>query len=191
MQKSSPNILSLAGALVGLGGVKKRPGDAPPAPIDFYQLRVYTVSGEAIDLEDYKGRKLLIVNVASKCGFTPQYEGLQQLLEQHADKVTLLGFPANNFKHQEPGSNKDIEQFCQLNYGVTFPVMEKISVLGKDQHPLYRWLSRKDFNGWCSQEPEWNFAKYLVNEEGQLTHYFNPAVKPMSKAVLRAIGALS
>ena len=183
------NLLSMAGALVGVGKTIARPADAPVAPIDFYQLRVHDIQGNAVDMEDYRGRKLLIINVASKCGFTPQYKDLQQLHEKYADKVQLLGFPANNFKGQEPGTNQEIAEFCELNYGVTFPVMEKISVLGPDQHPLYRWLSRKDFNGRNSQAPEWNFCKYLVNEEGQLTHYFNMGVKPTGKEILKAIGA--
>ena len=179
----------MAGALFGVGKTQERPKNAPPAPIDFYQLRVYDVQDNAIDMEDFRGKQLLIINVASKCGFTPQYADLQKLHEQHGDKVQLLGFPANNFKEQEPGTNAEIAEFCQLNYGVTFPVMEKISVKGPDQHPLYRWLSRKDFNGWNDQEPEWNFCKYLVNGEGQLTHYFNMGVKPLSKDILQAIGA--
>jgi glutathione peroxidase len=130
---------------------------------------------------------VLLVNVASKCGFTPQYAELQQLHEQYGDKLVILGFPANNFKGQEPGSNEEIAEFCQKNYGVKFQMFEKISVVGEDQHPLYQWLSKKELNGWNDEAPKWNFTKYLVNEKGELVKVFESKVKPTSEEVVAAI----
>ncbi|MDX5348667.1 MAG: glutathione peroxidase, partial [Hymenobacteraceae bacterium] len=121
-------------------------------------------------------------NVASECGYTPQYKELQQLHEQYKDKVQVLGFPANNFGGQEPGSHEEIAEFCEKNYGVTFPVFEKISVKGDDQHPLYKWLSEQ-----AGQEPTWNFNKYLLDENGHLVRYYPSKVSPMSEELLQDI----
>jgi glutathione peroxidase len=147
-----------------------------------YQFTLTGLTGEQISFERYKGKKLLIVNTASKCGKTPQYADLQKLHEQYGDKVTVLGFPANNFLWQEPGSNKDIAEFCERNYGVTFQMFEKISVKGKDQHPLYAWLQSK-----TGHKPDWNFAKYLVNEDGQTVTFFSSNVKASDKPILESI----
>ncbi|MCS6822303.1 MAG: glutathione peroxidase [Microscillaceae bacterium] len=155
----------------------------------FYDFKLKSLDGkEEISFERYRGKKVLLVNVASKCGFTPQYEQLQTLHEKYGDKVTVLGFPANNFGGQEPGTAEEIATFCRKNYGVSFQMFEKISVKGPDQHPLYQWLSKKELNGWNDQAPTWNFCKYLVNEKGELVKFFNSSVNPMGSEILKAIG---
>src|SRR6267154_4544090 len=137
-----------------------------------YDFKVNSLEGKTIDFSQYKGKTLLIVNVASKCGYTPQYADLQKLHEQYGSKVTILGFPANNFGSQEPGSNEEIQTFCKKNYGVTFQMFEKISVKGSDQNALYAWLKEK-----TGQEPTWNFCKYVVKPDGSVK-FFNSKVKP-------------
>ena len=127
--------------------------------------------------------------MASKCGYTPQYEDLQKLNEEYGDKITILGFPANNFGGQEPGTNEEIKKFCTGNYGVTFPMFEKISVKGVDKHPLYRWLTDKSMNGWNDQEPTWNFCKYFIDENGELKHFFQSSVNPFDEEILKLIEA--
>lgn len=143
------------------------------APASIYDFKMNAIDGSQIDFSKYKGKTLLIVNTASKCGFTPQYEDLQKLHEQYGKKVTILGFPANNFGQQEPGTNLEIASFCQANYGVTFQMFEKISVKGEDQDPLYSWLKEK-----TGQEPTWNFCKYLIKPDGTVK-FFSSKVKPM------------
>jgi len=152
-----------------------------------YDFKVQSLDGGSINLADYKGKKIMIVNTASKCGFTPQYAELEELYKKYSDKLVIIGFPANNFMSQEPGSNKDISEFCQKNYGVTFPMAAKISVKGKDMAPIYKWLTQKDQNGAMESSVKWNFQKYLIDEEGKLVHVFNPNVKPMSSEVIKAI----
>ena len=151
----------------------------------FYDFSVKSIDGADFDFSQLKGKKVMIVNTASKCGLTPQYEDLQALYEQYGgDDFVILGFPANNFRDQEPGTNSDIKSFCTENYGVTFPMMSKISVKGDDMHPLYQWLTKKDLNGLEDSEVSWNFQKYLVDESGKLVKYLKPMKKPMSKEVL-------
>ncbi len=152
-----------------------------------YDFKVPALDGGTINFADYKGKKILIVNTASKCGFTPQYAELEELSKKYQDKLVIVGFPANNFMSQEPGSNKDISEFCQKNYGVTFPMAAKISVKGKDMAPIYKWLTQKEQNGAMESSVKWNFQKYLIDEEGKLVHVFNPNVKPMSDEVVKAI----
>ncbi|PSL07220.1 glutathione peroxidase [Cecembia rubra] len=154
-----------------------------------YDFKLNDINGEEVDFSQFKGKKLLLVNVASKCGFTPQYADLQKLHEMHGDKVLILGFPANNFGGQEPGNNEEIKQFCSENYGVTFKMMDKISVKGADKHPLYRWLSDKDLNGWNEKEPSWNFCKYFINEKGELVKFFPSSVKPTDKEIIDLVTA--
>lgn len=154
---------------------------------DFYEFTLNDIDGNPVDFSRYKGKKLLIVNVASKCGYTPQYAELQELYDAHKDQLTILAFPANNFGGQEPGTNEDIKTFCTENYGVTFPMFEKISVKGVDKHPLYRWLSDKNLNGWNNTEPSWNFCKYFVNENGELIKFFPSSVKPMDEEIIKLI----
>ncbi len=146
-----------------------------------YEFKLNSIDGELIDFSKYKGKTLLIVNVASQCGYTPQYADLEKLHEQFGDKVTILGFPANNFGSQEPGSNKDIASFCQKNYGVKFQMFEKISVKGEDQHALYKWLKEK-----TGSEPSWNFCKYLVKPDGTVKFYASK-VNPLDKEIINEI----
>ncbi|MDN5203181.1 glutathione peroxidase [Fulvivirgaceae bacterium BMA10] len=152
-----------------------------------YDLKMKSIDGNLIDFQKYKGKNLLLVNVASECGFTPQYEDLQKLHELHGHNLTILGFPANDFGGQEPGSNNEIAAFCQKNYGVTFQMFEKISVVGKDKAPLYQWLSDRGKNGWNDQEPNWNFCKYLVNENGELIKFYASSINPLSEEILDEI----
>lgn len=154
-----------------------------------YEFKMKDIDGKEVDFSTYKGKKLLLVNVASKCGYTPQYADLQELNEKHGDQVTILAFPANNFGGQEPGTSEDIKEFCTANYGVTFQLFEKISVKGVDKHPLYRWLSDKDLNGWNNTEPSWNFCKYLIDEEGKLVKFFPSSVKPLDNELVTLIKA--
>lgn len=143
-----------------------------------YDFKIKSIDGDLIDFSRYKGKNLLIVNVASKCGYTPQYADLEKLHENYGDKVVVLGFPANNFGNQEPGTNAEIAEFCQKNYGVKFQMFEKISVKGDDQHPLYKWLKEK-----TGQEPTWNFCKYLVKPDGTVK-FFPSKVKPLDAQIL-------
>ena len=150
-----------------------------------YDFTVEDIEGNKFELSELKGKKVLIVNTASKCGNTPQYEQLQKIYETYGGNgFTIIGFPANNFNAQEPGSNEDILQFCQKNYGVSFPMMSKISVKGDDIHPLYQWLTSKSKNGVLDSEVQWNFQKYLINEEGQLVDVVEPKVKPDDDKIL-------
>ena len=146
-----------------------------------YDFKANSLDGKLIDFSQYKGKTLLIVNTASKCGNTPQYADLQKFHEQFGNKVVILGFPANNFGAQEPGFNGEIAEFCKANYGVTFQMFEKISVKGEDQHELYKWLKEK-----TGQEPTWNFCKYLVKPDGTVT-FFSSKVKVFDKQILDAI----
>ncbi len=152
-----------------------------------YDFTVKTLDGKEVNLGQYKGKKLLIVNTASECGFTPQYKDLEALAKAHGDKVTVLGFPANNFGGQEPGSNAEIATFCEKNYGVTFPMFSKISVKGSDAAPLYKFLADKAKNGAVNDAPSWNFCKYLVDESGHVVKYYNSRVNPMSAELLADI----
>lgn len=146
-----------------------------------YDFKVNSLDGKEIDFSKYKGKTLLIVNVASECGFTPQYADLQKLHNEYGDKVVVLGFPANNFGGQEPGSHQEIAAFCQKNYGVEFQMFEKVSVKGDDQHPLYQWLKAK-----TGEEPTWNFCKYLVKPDGTVKFYTSK-VKPLDQEILGAL----
>jgi glutathione peroxidase len=159
------------------------------APIvSFYTLRAKDISGNEFNFSTLKGKKVLIVNTASDCGFTAQYEALEKLSHQFGDKLVIIGFPSNDFKEQETKDNADIVNFCKKNYGVNFPLMEKSIVIKKNhQNEVHKWLSDMTINGWCHQEPAWNFCKYLVNEEGVLTHYFPMTVDPLSSDMITAI----
>jgi glutathione peroxidase len=147
-----------------------------------YDFKVRSLEGQEIDFSQYKGKNLLIVNTASHCGFTPQLADLEKLHEQYGDKVAVLGFPANNFLWQEPGDNNEIASFCQRNYGVKFQMFEKISVKGKDKHPLYKWLEAKS-----GKTPTWNFCKYLVDPNGNVVDFYPSKVNPLSKEIIDAI----
>ncbi|WP_299580220.1 glutathione peroxidase [uncultured Sunxiuqinia sp.] len=158
------------------------------AQTSLYDFKVKDIEGSDFDLSQLKGKKVLIVNTASKCGLTPQYELLQELYEQYGgDDFTIIGFPANNFANQEPGSNDDIAEFCQQNYGVSFPMMSKISVKGDDMHPLYQWLTQKAKNGVSDSEVSWNFQKYMIDKEGHLVDYASPRTKPNDEKIVNWI----
>ena len=159
-------------------------GDVPES---FYDFKMKAIDGSTIDFSSFKGKKVLLVNVASKCGFTPQYEDLQKLHELYGNKVAVLGFPANNFGKQEPGTNEEIALFCSGNYGVSFQMFEKISVKGDDMDPLYHWLSEEKYNGWNNEAPSWNFCKYLVDEKGELIAFYPSKVEPLSDEIIAKI----
>jgi len=151
----------------------------------FHDFTVKTLEGADFNLSELKGKKVLVVNTASKCGFTPQYEDLQKLYEQFGgDDFVVIGFPANNFMNQEPGTDEDIKEFCTRNYGVTFPMMSKVSVKGDDMHPVYKWLTEKELNNFEDSKVQWNFQKYLINEEGELVNVFYSKTNPMDEEIL-------
>ena len=151
----------------------------------FYALIADNINGEAISMNTFKGKKILVVNVASQCGYTPQYEELQNLYEAHSDRLVVLGFPSNDFLWQEPGNNTEIKTFCQRTYGVTFPMFAKIHVKGRKQHPLYTWLSDSTMNGWNHENPSWNFNKYLLDEKGKLLERFGSSIEPLDTLITR------
>ena len=152
-----------------------------------YDFKVEGLEGGTIDFSKYKGKKILVVNTASKCGYTPQYEGLEKLYEKYKDKLVIIGFPANNFGGQEPGTNSEIKEFCKKNYGVTFPMAAKVSVKGDDTAPIFKWLCNKSENGVLDAEIKWNFGKFLLDENGNLISYFPSKVEPMSEELTSKI----
>ena len=163
---------------------------SPPkeeVPKSIYDFKVASLDGGTIDFSKFKGKKILIVNTASKCGYTPQYEGLEALYKKYKDKLVIVGFPSNNFMFQEPGTNEEIAEFCQKNYGVTFPMAEKIDVKGKDMATIYHWLTKKEYNGYDNSSVKWNFQKYLINEKGELVAIFYSKTKPESEEMISAI----
>ncbi len=154
----------------------------------FYDFKVTDINGEVFNFATLKGKKVMIVNVASKCGYTKQYEGLQALYEKHKENdFVIIGFPANNFLRQEPGTNEEIKTFCTLNYGVTFPMMQKISVKGDDIHPVYKWLTTKSLNGKQDSSVGWNFQKYLIGSNGQLEMVLPTKTKPNDDIIVKWI----
>jgi len=151
----------------------------------FYDFKVRTLEGDVFDFSTLKGKKVMIVNTASKCGYTPQYKELEELWDLYGDKnFVIIGFPANNFANQEPGTAEEIREFCTRNYGVSFPMMEKISVKGNDIHPVYQWLTQKSRNGVMDSEVKWNFQKYLIDEKGDLVDVLLSKEKPNSDKVI-------
>jgi glutathione peroxidase len=163
--------------LTGIGVSVQENKNKMTAPQSFYSLMAVENNGNETSFEQFRGKKLLIVNLASECGFTPQYEELQKLNLQNK-KLIILGFPSNNFGGQEPLNDKEIFEFCQLNFGVTFPIFKKADVKGGSKQPVYQWLSEKNKNGWNDKEPRWNFYKYLVDEKGNLSGVYSSAVSP-------------
>jgi glutathione peroxidase len=150
-----------------------------------YDFKVPGLDGSTIDFSKYKGKKILIVNTASECGYTPQYADLQKLYEAHKSNLVIVGFPANNFGGQEPGTNTEIKEFCKKNYGVTFPMAGKVSVKGDDIHPLFKWLTTKSENGVMDSEIKWNFTKFLLDEKGKLIAVFPSKVNPNSEEITK------
>ena len=165
--------------------IKAMESQTPVKKQTIYQFKVTDLYGKEFDFSTLKGKKLLIVNTASECGLTPQYKDLEAIYRKYKDKnFVIIGFPANNFGSQEPGSNEQIAKFCQMNYGVTFPMMSKISVKGKDIHEVYKFLTQKDKNGLQDSQVEWNFQKYLINEEGELIKVLSPRVLPTDSEIV-------
>lgn len=158
---------------------KKKPNSS------IYDIKIKDINGDNLDLNKFKGKKILFVNVASKCGFTRQYKDLQKLYSTYKDKLVVVGLPCNQFGKQEPGTSEEIKSFCSLNYGVEFPITEKIEVKGKNQHPLYQWLTNKDKNGAKSSSVKWNFQKYLIDENGNFIDFWHSMTKPMSKKIIK------
>lgn len=152
-----------------------------------YDISIKSLSGENIDLAKFKGKKILFVNTASKCGFTKQYADLQKLHETYKDKLVVIGVPCNQFGGQEPGNATQIQSFCKINYGVTFLMTEKVDVKGDNQHPLYAWLTKKELNGVKNSSVKWNFQKYLIDENGNFLDYFYSITKPMSSKILKQL----
>jgi len=152
-----------------------------------YDIKINNITGEPIELSDFKDKYLLFVNVASKCGFTDQYKDLQELHEKYKDDLIIVGLPCNQFGNQEPGNEEEISQFCQINYGVTFLLTEKIEVKGSNQHPIYKWLTDKNLNGVKSSTVRWNFQKYLLDPSGNLIDYWYSITNPLSKKIIKHI----
>lgn len=166
----------------------KTPNNNESKAVSFYDFTVKDINGKDFPFKNLKGKKVLIVNTASQCGFTPQYEELEKLYNAYKDKnFVIIGFPANNFGAQEPGTNQEIKVFCTKNYGITFPMMEKISVDGKDMSEVYQFLTRKEVNGKIESMVEWNFQKYLVSEKGEVIEVFSSKTSPLSEEVINAI----
>lgn len=173
--------------LVGVNSESLTNEASKPA-VSFHSLKGTLNNGTAFDFSTLKGKKVLLVNTASHCGYTGQYDELQKLYETFENKLVILGFPANDFKEQEKGTDEEIAEFCKINFGVSFPLMQKSSVIKSEhQNEVFKWLTDSTKNGWNGKQPSWNFSKYLVNEEGVLTHYFDPSVSPMSEQVVKEI----
>ncbi len=156
--------------------------------VSFYQLKAIANNGDTVYFEQFKGKKILVVNTASDCGYTAQYDELEKLHQQYKDNLVILGFPANDFKEQEKKKDDEIASFCKINYGVTFQLMKKSHVIkGDEQNEVFKWLSDSTKNGWCNQQPIWNFSKYVINENGVLTNFFAQTVSPLDKKVIEAV----
>ena len=179
-------ILVLIVVVVRLLSVSSKPKDVKSRR-SIYDLTITLIDGHKKSMNEFKGKKLLIVNVASRCGFTPQYEELEQLVKEHGEKLEILGVPSNDFLGQEPGSNEEISNFCKETYGVTFWLSEKVPVTGKEQSPLFHWLTEKDLNGWNDGSPRWNFYKYFVDETGELINVFPSTVRPLSNDIVNLL----
>lgn len=186
IRKAYPIVRWMSG-LAAKDKILQAPSGIVPS-VSVYDISFELTDGETYDLSRCKGKKILFVNTASDCGFTPQYEGLQALNNQMGDRVIIIGFPSNDFKEQEKKGDTEIASFCKRNYGVTFPLAAKAGVRkGEGQQTVFRWLSDPGKNGWNSKAPSWNFSKYLVDETGRLTHYFEPTVDPQDEELLRAL----
>jgi glutathione peroxidase len=173
-------------------GTKKLSHEKATPPVSFYSLKGALNNGDSLDFASLKGKKVLLVNTASNCGYTDQYEDLQKLYSTNTDKLVVIGFPANDFKEQEKGSDEEIAQFCKLNFGVSFPLMKKSVVIKNgEQNPIYKWLTDPKQNGWNEEQPSWNFSKYLISEDGVLLNYFGPSVSPTGSDVTEAINGPS
>lgn len=152
---------------------------------NIYDIKIQSLQNKPINLSEFKGKYILFVNVASKCGFTPQYKDLEKLYQEHKDKLVVIGVPCNQFGKQEPGNSDEIQEFCQVNYGVSFLITEKVDVKGPNQHPLYSWLTSKNLNNKKNSSVKWNFQKYFISPEGQLIDYFFSITKPTSSKITK------
>ena len=171
-------LIVITNAVLLVAGIEKN---------DFYDLRAISIDGDTISMDKFKNKTIMIVNVASRCGYTPQYSELQKLNMIYDSTLAILGFPSNDFLWQEPGDNDEIKLFCQRNYGVTFQMFEKTNVKGKKIHPIYDWLSSKDKNGWNEQAPKWNFYKYVISKEGKLINFFPSSISPLDSSITELI----
>ena len=171
------------------GKSEKQLSNEKAAPVlSFYSLKDTANDGSVFDFEKLKGKKILLVNTASDCGFTGQFDNLQKLSEQHKDDLVVIGFPANDFKEQEKGSDKEIAEFCRINFGVRFTLMQKSVVIkGTYQNSVFQWLTDSTKNGWNNKQPSWNFCKYLVDEQGRLTNFFGPTIEPLGNEISTAL----
>jgi glutathione peroxidase len=167
---------------------KNLSSDKMTPAVSFYSLKDTAIDGTSFDFEKLKGKKIMLVNTASDCGYTGQYDDLQKLSEQYKDKLIVIGFPANDFKEQEKGTDEEIATFCKKNFGVSFPLMKKSSVIkGPDQSKIFEWLTDSAKNGWNNQQPSWNFCKFIVDEQGRLTHFFGSTIEPLGEEVKAAL----
>ncbi len=164
---------------------ENKKGIAPS--VSFYSLASNLNNGASFSFKNLKGCKVLIVNTASDCGYTAQYEELETLYQQYQNTVKIIAFPSNDFKEQEKATDDAIALFCKINYGISFTLMKKTKVVGNNPNEVFEWLSNEQLNGWCNQQPIWNFSKYLINKNGMLTHYFGPAISPLSSTILKEI----
>ncbi|WKS94581.1 glutathione peroxidase [Riemerella columbina] len=183
MKKIFIFLLSVVALLQCTSHKKATQQDEKPLPKSIYDYKVESLDGGEINFADFKGKKILIVNTASECGFTPQYEDLEKLYQKYQNQLVIVGFPANNFGGQEPGTNAEIKNFCQLNYGVTFPMAAKVSVKGEDSTPIFRFLTEKELNGVKNTTILWNFTKFLIDEDGKLIDSFLSTTKPDSEKI--------
>ena len=178
-------FLSLYSMPNGSNIVSDNPTKKSTSTIFNYKLK--NIYGDVITLDKFKGKKILIVNVASHCGYTSQYNDLQKLQDRFKDKLQVIAFPCNDFGFQEPGTSKQIAEFCEVNYNIKFPIMEKINIRRSPTHPLYEWLSNSELNGWNDSKPKWNFYKYLIDENGNLINLFNSGISPLSSHITESI----
>ena len=191
---SSVKVLILAFIMVSsvpylMSNEKKVSGESYTIdlPSTVFDYKIKNIYGDVVTLEKYRGKKILIVNVASRCGYTSQYKDLQKLQDRYKNKLQVIAFPCNDFGFQEPGTSEQIAEFCEVNYNIKFPIMEKINIRRSPSHPLYEWLSNSELNGWNDSKPKWNFYKYLINENGKLINIFNSGTSPLSSEVTEAI----
>ena len=191
---SSVKVLILAFIMVSsvpylMSNEKKVSGESYTVdlPSTVFDYKIKNIYGDVVTLEKYRGKKILIVNVASRCGYTSQYKDLQKLQDRYKNKLQVIAFPCNDFGFQEPGTSEQIAEFCEVNYNIKFPIMEKINIRRSPSHPLYEWLSNSELNGWNDSKPKWNFYKYLINEDGKLINTFNSGTSPLSTEIIEAI----
>lgn len=184
-------FILLAVVALSASAQKTKKMSAKNNPYSIYQFSVPSIEGKTIDFSQFKGKKILVVNTASKCGYTKQYEGLEKLYKENKDNLVVIGFPANNFGQQEPGTDEEIQEFCKARFGVTFPLAKKIDVVGDNTHPLYKWLTSKEKNGVLDATIKWNFNKFLLDENGKMIEYFPSKVEPTGEEIAKYLNKKS